>query len=366
VSRIAVIGAGINGVMTAWALARDGQAVTLFERGEPIGETSSRSSKLLHGGLRYLEHGDFALVREGLRERAWWLSAAPDLARPLEILLPIYHGAPRGKLTVRAGLIAYDLLAGRQRLGWHRWMSARQLSRAAPALRSERLRGAFAYQDGQMDDLALGRWALQQAQAAGAAVRSRTPVQKLDVDGGVHLESGRERFDVVVNAAGPWAYRLLERSGIDSAYRLDLVRGSHLLIERETRHGYLLQSPDDARVCFVLPYQGRTLIGTTEVRQTLDEPIACSAAEEQYLVRLFNAYLQPALKPLEIVERFAGIRPLIAEPEERPDAVSREYALETIGRLLNVFGGKWTTARSLGMKVAQRVRTVSQAAARAV
>ena len=86
---------------------------------------------------RYLEHGDFALVREGLRERAWWLSAAPDLARPLEILLPIYHGAPRGKLTVRAGLIAYDLLAGRQRLGWHRWMSARELNRAAPALRNE-------------------------------------------------------------------------------------------------------------------------------------------------------------------------------------------------------------------------------------
>jgi glycerol-3-phosphate dehydrogenase len=210
-----------------------------------------------------------------------------------------------------------------------------------------------------MDDRALGRWALQQALETGVMLRERTPVRKVDTEGGVYLDDGREAFDMVVNAAGPWAGQLLERSAIGSAYRLDLVRGSHLLINREIRQGYLLQSPDDGRICFVLPYQGRTLIGTTEVRQTLDEPIQCSSDEEGYLIRVFNSHLQPALRASDVTGRFAGVRPLLAQREERPDAVSREYALEATGRLLNVFGGKWTTARALGIRVAQRIKSMA-------
>jgi glycerol-3-phosphate dehydrogenase len=172
------------------------------------------------------------------------------------------------------------------------------------------------------------------------------------------LDSGRESFDAIVNIAGPWARQLLEQSGIQSAYRLDLVRGSHLLVDRRLRRGYLLQSPDDGRVCFVLPYRDRALIGTTEVRQTLDQPITCSEQEQSYLLRLFNAHLQPAIGEGDVVERFAGLRPLVAEGERDPNAVSREYVLEVTGRLLSVFGGKWTTSRALAAKVADRVATL--------
>lgn len=350
-----MIGAGINGIMAAWTLAGRGHQVTLFERGEPMSETSSRSSKLLHGGLRYLEYGDFALVREGLAERAWWLRAAPQLAHPLEMLLPIYRSSPRSRFAVRLGLLAYDLLAGRERLGWHRWLSIETLKAEAPELRGAALQGAYLFFDGQMDDRALGCWALDQALASGVMLRARTPVLRVDPQGGVHLDGGHESFDAIVNVTGPWARQLLERSGIPSAYRLDLVRGSHLIVDRPLRRGYLLQSPDDGRVCFVLPYQGRTLIGTTEVRQSLEDPIACSEQEESYLLRLFNAYLQPAIASRDVLERFAGLRPLVAEREADPNAVSREYALESMGRLLNVFGGKWTTARALAAKVADRV-----------
>jgi glycerol-3-phosphate dehydrogenase len=353
--RIAVVGAGINGVMSAWALADARHSVVLLERGEPMGETSRASTKLLHGGLRYLEHGSFALVREGLRERAWWLQAAPHLAHRLEIVLPLYRGAPRGRLAIKAGLIGYDLLAGNRRLGWHRWLAGDALARRLPTLRRDGLLGGYAFFDGQMDDHALGLWALEQARARGVELRAHARVAQVDTQGGLSCDGGREGYDLVVNAAGPWAGALLAASGIASEHRLDLVRGSHLLLDRPIECGLLLQSPDDGRVGFVLPYRGRTLIGTTEVRQTLDQPIACSDAERDYLLRMFNAAFSPAIGAGDVAERFAGVRPLVAGDAAPASSVSREYALERHGRLLTVFGGKWTTARALGQKVAALV-----------
>src|SRR5581483_266693 len=336
--RVAVVGGGINGIMSGWALADAGHRVVLFERGAAVGESSSRSSKMLHGGLRYLEHGDFRLVYEGLRERGWWLDAVPQLAHKLEIVIPVYRHSPRRRLMLKLGLLAYDLLAGKRRLGWHRWLGVRELEARAPALRGEALLGGFLYFDGQMDDRALGLWALDQAKARGVAIRQHTPVDNVDTRGGVAVGGQRETFDFVVNAAGPWAGRLLEQSGIRSRHRLDLVRGSHLVVDRQLGQGFLLQSPDDGRVCFVLPYKGRTLIGTTEVRQSLDEPAVSSAAERDYLLRLFNAHFEPALGTGEVRDTFAGVRPLIAGNSVSASEVSREYALERNGRLITVFG----------------------------
>jgi glycerol-3-phosphate dehydrogenase len=353
--RVAVVGAGINGVMSAWALAAAGHAVTIFERGQPMAETSSGSSKLLHGGLRYLEYGHFGLVREGLRERAWWLKSAPHLARPIEIVIPVYRGSPRSRMALKLGLLAYDLFAGAERLGLHKWLGARALCARAPELRSQRLVGGYRYFDGQMQDRALGLWALEQARARGVQLRDHTLVEQIDTRGGVFAAGQREQFDCVVNLAGPWAARLLERSAIASAHTLDLVRGSHLIVNRQITVGYLLQSPADGRVCFVLPYQGRTLIGTTEVRQSVDEPILCSAQEREYLLGVFNAFLQPALQQADVAEVFSAVRPLVGGRGAGASEVSREYAIECNGRLVTVFGGKWTTARALGRKVAGAV-----------
>ena len=322
--RVAVVGAGINGIMSAWALANDGHGVALFERGMPMDATSSASSKLLHGGLRYLEHGEFRLVREGLRERAWWIDAAPHHARPLELVLPVYRGAGRSRLTLKLGLLAYDLLAGRRRLGWHRWQDAPALLSAVPELRDERLRGGYRFVDGQMDDRALGLWALARAVAGGVQLRPQTPVDRIDRDGGVTAGGSREAYDCVVNAAGPWAEDLLRRSGIPARHRLDLVRGSHLVIDRPLKRGFLLQSPDDARVCFVLPWQGRTLVGTTEVRQALSEPVECSAVERGYLLNLWNAHFRTPVGAADVVEAFAGLRPLVAGVADDQRAIPRD------------------------------------------
>lgn len=353
--RVAVIGAGINGIMSAWALADAGHQVSLIERGRAMSETSSASSKMLHGGLRYLEHGEISLVREGLRERAWWIESAPQLAQAFELLLPVYRNASRGRLMLKLGLLAYDLLSGKRSLGRHRWLGPDELRKQTPGLRRENLQGSYLYFDGRMDDRALGLWALTRATADGVNLREQQAVEKIDIDGGVYIAGEREFYDRVINVAGPWAGELLARSGIDSNYRLDLIRGSHLIVSQPLSIGFLLQSPDDGRVCFVLPYQGRALIGTTEVRQTLGEPIACSAQERDYLLNLWNAYFETQLGAADIAGEFSGLRPLVAGTGGDAQKISRDYEIERRGRLVSVFGGKWTTARALGRKVAEIV-----------
>jgi glycerol-3-phosphate dehydrogenase len=149
---------------------------------------------------------------------------------------------------------------------------------------------------------------------------------------------------------------LLQRSNIDSRHALDLIRGSHLLVLPRHRCGLLVESPDDGRPCFILPYGKHTLVGTTEVRQGLDQPVECNDEERAYLSRLYNAFFDPPLGSGSIVSTFAGMRPLVASPESSVSAVTRESVIECQGRTLTIFGGKWTTSRELGLRVANAVR----------
>jgi glycerol-3-phosphate dehydrogenase len=353
--KLAIAGAGINGIMSAWVLLEQGHQIVMFEQAEPVGATSSASTKLLHGGLRYLEHGDFGLVREGLRARRWWLAHCPEHTRTIEIAIPVYRNSSRCRLTLKTGLLAYQLLAGRFRLGGHHWFDRAELSKRVPQLRAKGLRGAYLFRDGQMNDHALGMWALGQVVAMGAILHCRTSVERIGTDGLVVTSQGQEKFDGVINACGPWSEQLLKRSGIRSQHSLDLIRGSHLLVGRHTDCGFLVESPDDGRPCFVLPYQGRTLIGTTEVRQRIDEPVSCSDEELAYLLRVYNAYFEGHLAASDVGATFAGLRPLVASKQQDAGAVTRESVIECHGRILTIFGGKWTTSRELGLRVARTV-----------
>ncbi|HKJ70567.1 MAG TPA: glycerol-3-phosphate dehydrogenase/oxidase [Gammaproteobacteria bacterium] len=352
--RVAVVGGGINGLASAWALLQAGHEVTLFERGELMGATSSASTKLLHGGLRYLEHGQIRLVYEALHERNWWLARVPELAHPLRLAVPVYAGSSRPRWKLKAGLWLYDRLAGRGRIGDHRWHSAHELSALAPDLDTAGLRGGYTFYDGQMDDRRLGLWVAERVRELGGAIREHEPVARVATDGTVASASGDHRFDRVANVAGPWAEALDRESGVPVGYGLDLVRGSHLLFEGAPEAGFLLESPRDGRAFFVLPYQGRTLVGTTEVRQGLDEPIECSEAERDYLLEAYNHHFRTAKGPADIAATFAGVRPLVRAGDD-PTSVSREYRIERRGDLVTVFGGKWTTARRLGQEVAEAV-----------
>lgn len=352
---IAVIGGGINGISSATELAADGHRVELFERGELMGETSSRSSKLLHGGLRYLETGELRLVREALGERSRWLADCPQHAQPLRLALPVYAGVSRSPLLLGAGIALYWLLAGRQGLGRSRWLGAREFARLNPELRPEGLRGGFYFFDGRMDDRALGLWLAGVARARGVMIREHVPVLGLDASGSVRIASGEQRFDLVVNAAGPWAEALLRDSGLESAYGIDWVRGSHIVFDEPLAQACMLQVPGEKRIFFVLPWQGRTLVGTTEVAQSRAEPIAASEAEIDYLLAARNHYFRAAKTRADVSEVFSGVRPLL-HFEGDPGRASREYALARQERVLSIYGGKWTTARALGRQVARMVR----------
>ncbi|MEO7103106.1 MAG: FAD-dependent oxidoreductase [Gemmatimonadaceae bacterium] len=352
---VAVVGGGINGVMTAWALRQHGHGVTLFERGELMGATSSASTKLLHGGLRYLEQGDIRQVYEGLHERRWWMQHAPALTRRVELFLPLYRHASHGRLTLAVGLMAYDLLSGRTTLGRHRWWSGHNLPARARVLKRDGLRGTFSYFDAQMDDAALGRWAADRAREDGVVIRENTTVTRIASDGELRTSGDALQFDAIANVAGPWARALLDASGIPSHTQLDLVRGSHLVVTRPIEAGFALNLPSDGRLVFALPYHGRTLVGTTEVRQTLDDPIVCSPAEREYLLNAYNTFFEHPIRDSDIETTFAGVRPLV-DSGKSAHSQRRGETIEVEGRVVSVFGGKWTTSRVLGEKVAEVVR----------
>jgi glycerol-3-phosphate dehydrogenase len=355
--RVAVVGGGINGVGAAWELARRDYEVTLYEKGVCGAQTSSATTKMIHGGLRYLEHLHFALVRESLRERAWLLRNLPELVRPLEILLPIYSDSPRSRSVVKAGLVLYDRLAGDVNIAAHRSLQVQEMLERAP-LREEGLRGGFSYSDAQVDDFALVRTVVASAIRDGAAIREHTRVESLMRDGDewiVRTERDEARFDLVVNAAGPWMNQLLRANGIEASYVLSLVRGSHLVLhERVSESGLLLQSTTDHRVFFVLPWKGTTLVGTTEVLQTEPlEGVHATDEEIDYLIERYNRYFRAPVSREDIRSTFAGVRPLVGRATN-PSAIGRDFRVVRDGNLINVFGGKMTTFMALARKVALR------------
>ena len=264
--RVAVIGGGINGAGIAWELSRRDYNVAIFDKAAFGGQTSSATTKMIHGGLRYLEGLHLGLVREALRDRKRLLDHLPELVKPIEILLPVYADSPRSRFEIKIGLVLYDVLAGRKNLHHHHSLTAKELADRAP-LDRRGLRGGFLYWDAQVDDAQLVRTVIASAVRDGATAHEHTRVESLRPDGDgwiVRTAAGEEQFDVVINAAGPWMNELLDANAITARYRLTLVRGSHLVLRRRvSEYGVLLQSIDDQRVFFVLPWKGTTLVGTT-------------------------------------------------------------------------------------------------------
>jgi len=357
--RIAIIGGGINGVGIAWELARKDYEVVLFEKGACGAQTSSATTKMIHGGVRYLEGLHFGLVREALLDRAWLVANLPELVHAIEILLPVYADSPRSRFALRAGLVLYDLLAGRRNIAPHHALTAADILRRAPLIAAG-LRGGFSYWDAQVDDAALVRAVVQSARAEGAAIREHTRVDGLRREGGgwvVRTDHGDEsQFDLIVNAAGPWMNELLAANGIRSNYRLSLVRGSHLVLARRVSDaGLLLQSTTDRRFFFVLPWKETTLVGTTEVVQgESPEGVHASAEEVEYLIARFNRYFRDPITSADVASTFSGVRPLVGRASN-PSAIGREYRVIRRENVINVFGGKMTTFMSLARRVSLRV-----------
>jgi glycerol-3-phosphate dehydrogenase len=359
---LAVVGGGINGTGIAADAAGRGLKVVLAEQNDLASATSSASSKLIHGGLRYLETYQFRLVREALAEREVLLAKAPHIVWPMRFVLPVTPGL-RSPLLIRAGLFLYDHLAKRRSLPGSSGLSLAKDPMGA-ALKPDLARG-FSYWDCWVDD---SRLVLLNARAAadrGAEVSTRTRVTKLRREGHIWRvilrTGGREReiaARALVNAAGPWVMdAALQPEGGKSPprARARLVKGSHIVVPRIAgcEDAFIFQH-GDGRVVFALPFAGRfTLIGTTDIGFRGD-PGGVGASEEEieYLLKLANAYLRAPLGRDDVVWSFAGVRSLLDDGGTNPSAVTRDYHLQLAGRpgeapMLSVYGGKITTFRRL-------------------
>jgi glycerol-3-phosphate dehydrogenase len=350
---LAIIGGGINGCGIARDAAGRGLSVLLLEQGDLAGGTSSASTKLIHGGLRYLEHYAFRLVRESLTEREVLLRAAPHLIRPMRFVLP-HHAEMRPLWLIRLGLFLYDHLGGREILPGTRTLDLQSDPAGAP-LRSEFRRG-FEYADCWADDARLVIANARDAAARGAEIWPRTRcVRAAHRDGLWHLTLSTDKTAVarvLVNAGGPFVTRILDEVADQHAHRrVRLVKGSHIVVPRRWQHdrSYILQNAD-GRVCFAIPYeQDFTLIGTTDEDFAGDPASAtCSAEEEAYLCDAVSRYLRTPVTPRDIVWRYAGVRPLLADGASKAQEATRDYLLDfQQPALLSVFGGKITTYRRL-------------------
>ena len=355
-----IIGGGINGAGIARDAAGRGLSVCLVEQDDLAGHTSAASTKLIHGGLRYLEYYEFRLVREALAERERLLGIAPHIVWPMRFVLPLGAGM-RPAWMIRAGLFLYDHIGGKRSLPGSK--SVRLDGHGCGAGLKQRNGRAFAYSDCWVEDSRLVVLNAVDAAERGASIRTRTRLVSARREDGAwraDLASPRGETTVqarmVVNAAGPWVGQVLAGAlGQNAASRTRLVKGSHIVVKRlyEGEHAYLLQNPDK-RVIFVIPYEGAfSLIGTTDLPWDRDAgQVTISAEETAYLCEAVTRWMQQPVSPADVVWSYSGVRPLHDDGAENASAVTRDYVLELdapdgTAPALSIYGGKITTYRRL-------------------
>ena len=360
-----VIGGGINGAGIARDAAGRGLSVMLVEKDDLAQHTSSASTKLVHGGLRYLENYEFRLVRESLKEREVLLANAPHIIWPLRFVLPHDEGL-RPKWMLRTGLFLYDHIGGRKRLPATKTVDLRKLPHAA--ILDARLKTGFEYSDCWVEDSRLVVLNALDARERGAIVRTRTECTGLERGGDIwraSLSDGtRVTARAVVNAAGPWVDAVLGRALPGERHEnLRLVKGSHMIVPRlyDGEHAYIFQN-GDGRIVFAIPYERDfTLLGTTDVLfEGAPDDVAISPEEAAYICDAVNEYLATDIAPGDAVASYSGVRPLYDDKAASNSTVTRDYVFELEGGngtapILSVFGGKITTYRKLAEHALERL-----------
>jgi glycerol-3-phosphate dehydrogenase len=368
---VIVVGAGIHGVGVAQAAAAAGQRVLLLEQEHPAFGTSSRSSKLIHGGLRYLESGQLHLVRESLRERAFMLRNAPELVQLKPFYIPLYRRTRRKPWQIRVGLSLYALLGGFQHASRFGTVSRHDWPQL-DGLNTQQLHTVFRYFDAQTDDALLTGAVLRSAQQLGAefCAPARLIHAELHPEGvtASYQENGHSRSAntrVLINATGPWVNHTLQLITPGQPARpIELVQGTHIIVPGEVTCGiYYVESPRDGRAIFVMPWYGQTMIGTTETRYRGDPAqVRPLQTEINYLLQTLKHYF-PAYRHMassDITRSFAGVRVLpagIGHAFHRPRETLLDVDRAIQPRLLSIFGGKLTGWRAAAEKIMQRIES---------
>ncbi|MGH7522239.1 MAG: glycerol-3-phosphate dehydrogenase [Gemmatimonadales bacterium] len=368
---VLIIGGGITGAGIARDAALRGFRTALVDKSDFGAGTSSHSSRLIHGGVRYLEQRAFRLVFEASHERRVLLRIAPHLVRPLAFLFPVYKGSRIPAWKLRAGMWLYDLLAAFRNVRRHRWLRAKKVRRVEPGLRDRGLIGAALYYDAQVDDARLVIATIRAAAQAGALVANY--VETTDVlkpDGRVRGAAIRDvltgetatiRANVVVNATGPWSDTVRRLDDPSAEPLLRPTKGAHVVVPRRrmsNEHAVTLLSQLDGRVMFVLPWGELSYIGTTDTdADSSPDAMRVTASDVTYLLRSVNAAFPGAhLTTNDVVSAWSGLRPLLRQDHANPSQVSREHRIvESAHGLVTIIGGKLTTYRVMARDVVDRV-----------
>ncbi|VAX36691.1 Glycerol-3-phosphate dehydrogenase [hydrothermal vent metagenome] len=366
---ILVIGGGINGAAIACRAADKGLKTVLLEKNDFASGTSSKSTKLMHGGLRYLETLEFGFVKEALKERFIQLKKYPQFVKPLPFIIPVYNSSPRPLWLVRLGVFLYDVLSGRNIIEKHRSLSVDEVCQLVPGIKSNGLRGGVMYYDAQMDDTALCLANISSAVQAGAYAVHHMEVQCfIKKDGkAVGVEAydvlGKKNFNVyskkIICAVGPWANVFLEKETGRKPAGIRMTKGVHLVCKGQvSREAILFQTKKDKRIFFVIPWKGNTLVGTTDTDFTGNPDDVCAQDEDiAYLLKEVNHFFSGSMFSKEnILETFAGLRPLVFQ-KGCPSKVSRKHVIEdSDSGVIYVMGGKFTTYRKIAEDTLEFIR----------
>ena len=375
---VIVIGAGINGAGIARDAAMRGLRVLQLDKGDVSNGTTAWSTRLIHGGLRYLEHLEIGLVRESLRERQVLLNIAPHLVKPIPMLIPIYRHSKRSRLAIKAGMIAYDLLSLRKSLHWHQMLSKGEALAREPGLNPEGLAGAAQYYDAQVQYAE--RLALENVLGArenGALICTHTRLDRFVVEGGRVLgieytdllsgATGKAVAAITINVTGPWVDQILEGAGTGAARLIGGTKGSHIVVSGfpgAPREGLYAEARSDGRPFFIIPWNRLYLIGTTDIRYSgsLDS-LRAGEAEIEYLIDEANHVIPGArLSRPSVLYSYAGVRPLPFAQGRRESAITRRHIIHDhsadrrpLQGLISVIGGKLTTYRNLSQQVVDAI-----------
>lgn len=365
---LAIIGGGINGAGIARDASARGLKVILLEKNNIASGASSKSSKLIHGGLRYLEQFDFRLVKEALSERSLLLKNAPDLVHKLPFVVPIYNDSPRPLWMIKLGLHLYDWMAPDD-FPKHKNLTSEEIEKLFPHLLNRGLRGGCLYYDAQMDDASLVEANVDTASSLGAEIHEHAQVIGFDVEDGKiqgvryrDTSTGQEhsiKAKSIVNATGAWSNQVLALDPSPSRVKVYPTKGVHIVVPQiNATHALLLTSPRDGRVFFVIPWKGQSLIGTTDT-PFLGNPDDVSVNEEDihYLLSSTAYYFAgERLERKDVIDSFAGLRPLVQENHQAASKISRDYVIHTSpAGLITLLGGKYTTYRLMAESVVDEV-----------
>lgn len=363
-----VIGGGINGAAIAHLAAKAGVKVALVEKNDWASGTSSKSTKLLHGGIRYLENFEFDLVKESLKERYIQWKAAPHLVKPMRFIIPVYRGQGRPLWEMKLGVFAYDLLSGQHSVGGSSHMSIQDVIHLMPILKSKGLKGAVSYYDAQMDDVRICLENVLMARKYGADVANYTQaIDFIKKDGkaiGARVRVGMNgplediMAKKVIVAAGPWSDVMRRKDSPSAKSALRVTKGVHLVCRGNIgQDAVLLQNNKDKRIFFMIPFEGQILIGTTDTDYTgsTDQVLILNEDIEYLLTQAAQYFPEGSFKKENIIAAFAGLRPLVHEAKS-PSQVSRKHVIKKeLSDVYYVMGGKYTTYRSIAVDCLSRV-----------